>query len=115
MGEAATGTEGRRGRRRGNGAGKVDESASGRQGRDGQEAVTQPQLVGEKIEELEQLCVKAQLAVKAYNDGIKKLAEKSGYLASNIRALVAARVGDKFDIKKRDIEQQMELFTEVGE
>lgn len=111
MSEApAAGTNGGRRPRKGQ-----DEPAAGRQGRDGQEAVTQPQVVADKIDELEALCVKAQQAGKSYNDAIKKVAEKSGYLASNIRALVAARVGDKFDVKKRDAEQQLELFGEVGE
>lgn len=91
------------------------ERAAGRTGRDQQPAVTQPKVVGERIEELEQLCVKAQDAAKRYGDAIKKVAEKSGYLASNIRALVQARVKDKFGDKKRDAEQQLELFTEVGE
>lgn len=98
-----------------NGGADPSESAPGRTGRDQQQAVTQPKIVADKVEELERLCVKAQEATKAYGDGVKRVAEKSGYLASNIRALVQARVKDKFGDKKRDAEQQLELFTEVGE
>lgn len=91
------------------------EGAAGRTGRDQQQAVTQPQVVGEKIEELERLGMKAKDAAASYSKAVKVVAEKSGYLASNIRALVEARLGDKFEGKKRDAEQQLELFSEVGE
>jgi DNA repair exonuclease SbcCD ATPase subunit len=94
----------------GKGAGK-----SGRTGRDGQEAVLRPTEVADKIDHLEKLYIKAQESSKDLNDAIKKVAEKSGYLASNIRTLVAARVKDKFVDKKRDAEQQLSLFDEVGE
>jgi len=88
---------------------------SGRTGRDGQEAVLRPTEVAEKIDHLEKLYIKSQEAAKDINDAIKRVAEKSGYLASNIRALVAARVKDKFVDKRRDAEQQLSLFDEVGE
>lgn len=88
--------------------------ASGRKGRDGQEAVTKPQVVRDAIGELETLLKKSQLAESALNDAIKKVAQESGYLASAIKKLVKARVGDSFVDKKRDAEQQLELFSEVG-
>ena len=88
---------------------------TGRQGRDKQEAVLQPSVVAEKIDHLEKLYVKSQEAAKDLSDAIKATAEKSGFLASNIKKLVAARVGDRFSDKKRDAEQQLELFNEVGE
>jgi hypothetical protein len=110
MGEApAAGTDAPKRKR---GAGKADK---GRTGRDGQEAVLQPGIIVDAIDNLEKLYVKSQEAGKDLNNAIKKVAEKSGYLASNIRAFVAARVGDKFADKKRDAEQQLELFEEVGE
>jgi hypothetical protein len=94
---------------------ETGKKAAGRTGRDGQEAVTQPKLVGDYIDELEQLYMKAQAANKALNDGIKKIAEKTGYVASNLRAFVSARVGDKVADKKRNCAQQLELYEEVGE
>ena len=94
---------------------KAKRGAAGREGRDKQEAVTKPGEITERIEQLEKLYVKAQEANKDLNDGIKKAAEASGYIASNVRKLVAARVGDKFKDKMRDAEQQLELFSEVGE
>lgn len=91
------------------------EKAGGRKGRDNQEAVTRPQEVEDQIVKLEKLCVAAQDAAKDYSNAVKKVAEKSGYLASNIKALVSARVKDRFSDKKRDAERQLELFHEVGE
>lgn len=88
---------------------------TGRQGRDKQEAVLQPSVVAEKIDHLEKLFVKAQEATKDLSDAIKAVAEKSGFLASNIKKLVSARIGDRFADKKRDAEQQLELFDKVGE
>ena len=101
--------------KKGNGSEDAHEKAAGRTGRDKQQAVTKPQMVAEKIDHLEKLCVKAQEASKDYSDAVKKIAEQSGYIASNIRALVQARVKDKFGDKKRDAEQQLELFETVGE
>ena len=90
-------------------------TSGGRKSRDGQEAVPQPRVVGDKIQELEELALKANAASDALNAAIKKTAETSGYLASTIRKLVNARMKDKFADKKRDAEQTLELFTEVGE
>jgi len=53
--------------------------------------------------------------VEKTKPAVKKAAEASGYTAAAIRALVTARVGDKFEDKRRSVEQQLELFTEVGE
>lgn len=89
--------------------------ATGRKGRDGQEAVTQPSVVADAIDELERLETKARAAAAATNEAIKKVASESGYTASSIKKLVVARVGEKFKERMRDAEQQLELFTEVGE
>lgn len=89
--------------------------AAGRKGRDGQEAVTRPDVVKKEIGELEALLVKSKQADEALNAAIKKVAQESGYMASAIKKLVKARVGDSFSDKKRDAEQQLELFSEVGQ
>lgn len=88
---------------------------AGRQDRSGQEAVTKPTVVAEKVEQLERLAIKANEAARDFSDAVKKAAEASGYTAAVIRSLVSARVGDKFNDKKRTVEQQLELFNEVGE
>ena len=108
MTEAAVGTNGK-GKRR-----KADK-APGRQERDGQEAVTRPDVVADKIDHLERLEMAARTAAKDASDAIKKVAEASGYTAATLKKLVVARVSDKFGERLRDTKQQLELFTEVGE
>lgn len=104
---AATNGKGKKSSKRG--------GATGRTERDKQEAVTKPKVVGEKIEHLEALEMKSRAAAKDVNDAIKKVAQESGYNAASIKKLVVARVADKFRDKMRDAEQQLELFSEVGE
>lgn len=87
----------------------------GRKDADKQEAVTKPQVVEERIDQLVRLHIQAKDAGEAESDAIKKAAEDSGYNAASIRSLVVARAGDKFLEKKRNVEQQYELFEEVGE
>jgi hypothetical protein len=89
-------------------------SATGRKGKDKQEAVTKPEVVASRIGELVNLYNKAGEASDALNDGIKTAAKDSGYNAANVRKFVIARAGEDFAEKKRDAEQQLELFDEVG-
>ena len=98
---------------KGNGKGK--RGTKGRLDHGGQEAVTRPSVVVEKIDHLEKLEVKSRDAAKDASDAIKAVAESSGYTAAAIKKLVVARVGDKFKEKLRDAEQQLELFNECGE
>lgn len=88
---------------------------SGRVDPDGQEQAQRPDVVADATEELERAYIKAQDAGRDLNEAIKKVAQKSGYLASNVRAYIAARVGDKVDDKRRNAEQQLELFDKAGE
>ena len=87
----------------------------GRKNADKQEAVTKPQVVEAKIDDLVVLHKAAVTAAEEESEAIKKCAEESGYNAGAIKKLVVARAGDKFQEKKRDIGQQYELFEEVGE
>lgn len=89
--------------------------ATGRKNADKQEAVTQPKIVKERIDELVTLYNAAGEAQAKFNDGVKATAEKSGYNASAVRKFVLARAGEKYAEAKRLAEQQMELFDEVGE
>ena len=89
-------------------------STTGRKDKNKQEAVTKPTIIGACIAELVHLYNKAGEASAALNDGIKKAAKDSGYNAANVRKFVVARAGEDFAEKKRDAEQQLELFDEVG-
>lgn len=95
--------------------GKKPRKPRGRKDADKQELVTQPKIVGEKIDELVNLYRAQHDASVEFSDGIKAVAEKSGYNAAAVRKLVVARAGEKFAEQKRLVEQQMELFDEVGE
>lgn len=101
-----TGTESGEGKRK---------RVKGRKDENKQELATQPKLVGEKIDELVTLYKTHAESGVALSDGIKAVAEKSGYNAAAVRKLVVARAGEKFAEQKRLVEQQMELFDEVGE
>lgn len=95
-----------------NGKGK---RAKARVGKDQQEGVQQPKIIAELIDELVRLKERADDAAESYSDGIKRAAEDSNYLASVVKKFVTARAGEKFEEKKRECEQQLELFEEVGE
>ena len=95
--------------------GKGKRGAKGRMDGDKQPAVQQPKIISERIDELVRLKTKADDAAESFADGIKKAAEDSGYLASVVRKFVVARAGEQFEEKKRQCEQQLELFEEVGE
>lgn len=87
----------------------------GRKDENKQEAVTQPKIVKERIDELVSLHRASHSAAELLSEGIKKAAEDSGYNAAAVRKLVVARAGEKFAEAKRLAAQQMELFDEVGE
>lgn len=89
--------------------------AEGRKDDEKQPAVTKPQVVGERIEELVRLHGASVTAATEAKEAITKCAEDSGYNAANVRKLVLARYGEKFPEVKRNIDQQAELFEEVGE
>lgn len=94
---------------------KAKGEAAGRKDENKQPAVTRPQVVSERIDELVQLHGAAVTAAVEAKEAITKCAEESGYNAANVRKLVLARYGEKFPEVKRNIEQQHELFEEVGE
>lgn len=87
----------------------------GRKDAEKQPAVTKPQVVSERIDEMVKLHGKAITAATEAKEAITKCAEESGYNAANVRKLVLARYGEKCPEVKRNIEQQAELFNEVGE
>lgn len=87
----------------------------GRKNAEKQEAVCKPEVVEKRMKELVRLHIASKEAATDESEAIKATAEASGYNASNIRALVVANAGDAFADKKRNVEQQYELFDEVGE
>jgi hypothetical protein len=100
------------GRRRVNGE---DRKVEGRKGKDQQEAVIETKVVKDKINYLVKLKNAADEAGEDYSEGIKKVAEDSGILASELRKFVNARAGENFEEAKRRCEQLALLFEEVGE
>lgn len=99
----------------GQGNGKGRQRGQGRKDADKQPAVKKPKVIVDRIEELVRLHSAAKKATEASADAITKAAEDSGYLASAVRKLVTARASEKFEEKHREVEQQYELFDEVGE
>lgn len=97
------------------GEGAPAKRSKGRKDADKQPAVTQPKVISERIDELVKLHAASQSAAVEAKEAITKAAEDSGYNAANVRKLVLARYGEKFPEVKRNIEQQAELFEEVGE
>jgi hypothetical protein len=97
------------------GKGKQAKRSKGRKDADKQPAVTKPQVVSERIDEMVKLHAKSVDAATEAKEAVTKCAEESGYNAANVRKLVLARYGEKFPEVKRNIEQQAELFEEVGE
>jgi len=86
----------------------------GRKGADKQEAVLRPKAVQEAIGELLTSYEKSVSAADRFNSMVKAIAEKSGFMASNIKRLVKARHGEAFEDRRRDAEQLTMLFDEVG-
>jgi len=99
----------------GKGNGKGRTRGQGRKDADKQPAVKKPKVIADRIDELVRLHNKASEASEAAKDAVAKAAEDSGYLASAVRKLVTARAGEDFEKKHREVEQQYELFDEVGE
>lgn len=80
----------------------------------GQEAVIKLEAVSVSIEELVNLKKAADAAGEALDEAIKATAEKAGLLSKVVRSLVLARANDKFDDKKKEVDQLALVFDEVG-
>jgi len=95
--------------------GKGNKRTTGRKDANRQPAVMQPKIIVDRIDELVELYDKAKSAAEKSNDAIAKAAEDSGFLAAAVRKLVVAKASDKYEETKRLVEQQGDLFDEVGE
>jgi hypothetical protein len=88
--------------------------AAGR--RDSQGTIAIPKKVPQaKIDELVQLHRKKTEANDAYNEGVKKMAEKHGMNSAVISKLVSAHANDKVQDEKNKIEQMAFAFGIVDE
>lgn len=81
----------------------------------GQEAVIKPDVLEGKLKELVHLHNKKTEASDAFNDAVKRVAEKSGLLASVVAKVVAASAGDKFEDEKKKAQQLSLAFEECSE
>ena len=92
----------------------TSKTAAGR--RDSQGVPAVPKQVAEKIiDELVHLHRKKAEATDAYNEAIKKTAEKHGMLSAVIAKKVAAKANDKLEDEKNKVAQMAFIFGIVDE
>lgn len=87
----------------------------GRKGHDGSEEVPDFKSVKEASREVVKLLQKAEDAKEKAAKAINALAERSNTNSRNLRALFKASMKGNFADKRRDLEQQIVLFEQVGE
>jgi hypothetical protein len=85
------------------GIGRPD--ATGRVNPDGQEMVIDEKVVVAALPGLERLYREKQEASEAFNDAVKKAAEKAGVNSGPLKKLVVARCKEKTEELARDQEQ----------
>jgi hypothetical protein len=78
----------------------------------GQEAVIKNEVLSSKLKELVHLHNKKTEAADAYNDAVKRVAEKSGNLAAVVAKVVAASANDKFEDEQKKADQLSLAFEE---
>ena len=93
---------------------RAQRGARGRQDRSGQEKVIDKTKLMDRLPHLVKLHAAAKDAGKDLSDGIKKVAEQSGLLASVVRKIVVAKSGENFEEKKKEAEQLALMFDEVA-
>lgn len=81
----------------------------------GQEQEIKLKPVKDRIDQLVSLHNTAQTATTEFGEAIKKAAEDSGLQASVVRRFVVARAGEKFEERKREVQQLEMLFDQIGE
>jgi alkylhydroperoxidase family enzyme len=89
-------------------------AANGRQDAEKEEITLRPDVLKERARELVSLHMTAKNASAVYAEAVKRCAEKSGFKASVIRTLVAARNSDDFDGRKNKAEQTVLAFEEAA-
>lgn len=81
----------------------------------GQEAVMKAKPVKDKITHLVKLFNSAKQAGADLSDAIKAVSEQAGVNSKALRSFVAARAGENFEEKFREVEQLQFLFEKIGE
>ena len=76
---------------------------------------TRPQVVVEKLDDGLKVVGKAKDSAAALEDWIEAVAKESGYEKGAVKALLMAKYNDKYEEKRRKIDQQAELFAEAEE
>lgn len=82
----------------------------GRKDSDGQEQVTKPEVIQNRMPELERLYNEVRDCRADFNDAVKLAAEDSGYNAAAVRSHVVAVCNDRVEAARVKVNQQLELF-----
>jgi hypothetical protein len=83
----------------------------GRKDSDKQEVVIEPKHLKDKLGYLVKLKKAADEASRDFNDAVKAVAKKSGFLATVVRKVAVAKAGEGFEEAQR-VAEQMELAFE---
>lgn len=86
----------------------------GRKDADKQEVVIEPKHFKDKIGHLVKLKKAADAANRDFNDAVKAVAKKSGFLATVVRKVSVAKAGEGFEEAKRVAEQLDLAFEEAA-
>lgn len=86
-----------------------------RKNTEGQEEVIRLEALTKRIDHLITLKRKVETATADYSDAIKAVSEESGLQAKTVRSFVAARAGERFEERRRDVAQLALVFDEIGE
>lgn len=87
---------------------------AGRKDGEKEELTLRPDVLKDRARELVKLHQNAKDASAVYAEAVKTCAEKSGFKASVIRTLVAARNSDDFEGRKNKAEQTVLAFEEAA-
>jgi hypothetical protein len=93
---------------------KAISKARGRKDTTGTEVVMQTKPIKEMLKDLILLETRRAAATEKFNDQVKAVAEKAGFLSSVVRRIVKAHAGESFEEEKRKVEQLGIVFDEVG-
>ena len=81
----------------------------------GQEEVVRLESLAKRVDQLITLKRRCEAATTEFSDAVKVAAEESGLQAKTVRSFIAARAGERFEERKRDVTQLALVFDEIGE
>src|SRR4051812_39520007 len=88
--------------------------ARGRKDENKQEATIKLEAMSVKVDTLVGLYKHQQAVALDFSDAVKAVAEESGLNAKTVRTFIVAKSGEKFEQRKRDVQQLALVFDEVG-